>query len=208
MNLEKFKQIVADPKHTKDDLKKLLENAKRKPGEPEYARLVMDELNKRFPNWNRPKQGGKTRNIAVFKGEECTFESAKEGYIWLVEKFISVRPDLFSNPNQDTMYLAVGRGTNYFAGSPQQLFSTNPHLADDKNHYYQLKNGRYANVVLSNSTKFIVLVRFSVVTNMEYSTDWDWRLDNATDLVIDKQKIQKEANEMKKFFESYFQKKS
>jgi hypothetical protein len=41
---------------------------------------------------------------------------------------------------------------------------------------------------------------------MEYSTDWDWRLDNATDLVIDKQKIQKEANEMKKFLKVIFRK--
>lgn len=208
MNFEKFTQIVSDPKHTKDDLKKLLANAKKKPGEPEYARLVMDELNKRFPNWDRPKQGGKTRNIAVFKGEECTFESAKEGYIWLVEKFISVRPDFFSNPSQDTMYLAVGKGANYFAGKPQKLFPQSPHLADDQNNYFRLKNGRYANVNLSNVTKFDVLLRFSAITKVNYLDEWDWIVDSATETLRDKQEIQLRAKqamgELDEFFKEFF----
>jgi len=109
MDIEKFTQMVHDPGKTKDDLKRIMENALRKQA-LDHVDIVRDELDSRFPGWDvvRSRKGGSTPNVAIFRGHERTFDTAKEGYIWLIEKFIAVRPELFNDPSSETLYLALG----------------------------------------------------------------------------------------------------
>ncbi len=89
MDIEKFKCLVTDHRRTKDELQTMLKNAISK-GESEFAYVAKDQLDIRFPGWDsiRSRKGGATPTIAAFRGVEHRFDTAKEAYFWLIEKFI------------------------------------------------------------------------------------------------------------------------
>lgn len=202
MDIQKFTQMVRNPGKTKDDLKRILENARRKQA-LDHVDIVRDELDRQFPGWDvvRSRQGGSTPNVAVFRGYERSFDTAKEGYIWLIEKFIAVRPELFSDPSSETLYLALGKSRNYFGRNPNALFKGSPHLAEIHTNHVHLRNGWFANVNLNNAQKFDILLRFAALTRVEYPTEWEWKVSGATELLADNQRAMVEA---KRLFDELF----
>lgn len=192
MDLDQFIALLRDPKRTRDELLAMLENA-RKRGAREYIAAAMDALDARFPNWKSPKgkKGGATPTRCVFEGKEATFPTAKEGYLWLVERFVAARPSIFETPSKDeTLYVALGRKRNYFAKTATALFKKGtPELADNRNNYARLSNGWYANVNLSNTNKFEILLKFGALVGKRFQRDWDFDVLDPTEGLIDKQKI-------------------
>jgi len=197
MDIEKFTQMVRDSRKTKDELKRILENVRQKQA-LDYVDIVREELDRRFPGWDvvRSRQGGSTRNTAKFRGLEHSFDTAKEGYIWLIEQFIAVRPELFTDPSSETLYLALGKARNYFGKSPEALFKGSPHLADNETNYARLANGWFVNVNINNAQKFEILLRLAALTRAEYPTEWEWKVFGATELLADKQRATTEAKRL------------
>ena len=130
--------------------------------------------------------------------------TAKEGYLWLVERFIAEKRELFVDPSSETLYLALGRSRNYFAKSPSALFKGSLRLADDASNYARLPNGWYANVNLNNAQKFEILFRFAGLTKTEYLVEWDWEVSGATELLANKQHAAIEAQRIRKELEKLF----
>jgi hypothetical protein len=188
MDIEKFRKMVTDPRRTKKDLIRILETARSR-GSEAHAAIAVNQLHQRFPDWDivKYKKGGPTPNWPVFRGERRTFNTAKEGYIWLIERFISERPELFKNPSNETLFVALGKSRNCFGRNPKSLFKGSPHLADNPSNYQRLSNGWYANLNLSNAQKFDIRLRFGALAHLEYPVDWKWEVSGATQLLVNKQ---------------------
>jgi hypothetical protein len=109
-----------------------------------------------------------------FRGIVKTFSTAKEAYIWLIDKFCAAKPAILAN------FLISGHGginrwaRNYFARSRTQLFLASPHLAEDRNLYEPVSAGWLANVNMDNPRKFLVLRRLAALADFTYGSDWTW----------------------------------
>lgn len=178
--------------YSQAELKQTLENCR---GEDEYAREVLQELNGRFPGWDKPKtrRGGGRPTVARFRSKEQEFQTARAAYIWLVERFAQANPTLFTDVRWETTgYVGVGRrrskdgaARNYFASSPEKLFRQTPALADSPSNYHRMTNGWYVNLNLNTRENFEILCRFSSVCGLQHNQDWDWEVLDATDELND-----------------------
>ena len=109
----------------------------------------------------------------------------------MIERFIEVRPTLFTEVSRETLSIAKGHKRNYFGRSPKRMFPSSPHLADDANNYVKLTNGWYANTNLSNREKFDVLCRFAAMARLVHGVDWLWEVDEPSDGL--KEKLERKA---------------
>lgn len=185
MDIERFQRFTQDEKRTKVELQNMLENAKDK-CEEEFARIVKDQLDLKFPGWDQAssRRGGNTPTDVMFRGEKRHFDSAKKGYIWLIERFIAAHPDPFDSVNWETAFVAKGKSRLYFARVPGKMFPKSPHLADDPNNYARLSNGWFANLNLANREKFQLLLKFVAVA--KFSPDeWLWRVEGTAEPDLD-----------------------
>jgi hypothetical protein len=174
-------------------LKQRLVNCRANSKYAEFVPILRNELDARFPGWDRPvsRRGGSRTTVAHFRGIKKHFSTARAGYIWLVEQFAQHNPALFTDVRWDTTgYVAVGlrRGPkgaarNYFARSPQKLFLQTPSLADDSNNFHRIGNGWYVNLNLNTRENFEILSRFAAISKFTHIGDWDWEvLDPTEDL--------------------------
>jgi len=182
MDADRFKQLVNDTRRTCDDIQQMLRNAVKK-GERELAWIAEEALNTRFPGWNKVhhKATGAKPTLACFRSEKKQFPNSKEAYVWLIERLIHAKPDLFETISWETVVVAKGRKRNYFGQNIKSLFHGSPHLANDPNNYARLTNGWYANTNLSNSLKFDILCRFAAIAKLEHETDWSWKVEDPSD---------------------------
>ncbi len=168
--------------------------------EREIAFEIKDVIEERFPETGRSR-GGAAETISRYKGTTKRFSTAKEAYIWLAERFIGVRPEVFTDIKWETTgYVAIGHRRseghairNYFARSPGKLFRESPHLAEDSNNYFQLANGWYANTNLSNAQKFDILCRFGWVVGLKGGSEWDWEVLDPSEQLADRKERTKLA---------------
>ena len=188
MDIEKFTKMVCDPNRSEQELRTIFQNALKKDAR-EHAAIAKAELDRRFAESDavKSRRSGAKPTISYFLDERQRFPTSKAAYLWLIEKFIATKPDVFDNPSKDTIYLALGTTRNYFSRSLEKMFHGAPHLAKDHNNYVRLSNGWYANVNLSNSEKFDILTKFAVIAGMEYKTQWDWKVDDPTESLTEKQ---------------------
>lgn len=208
ISVEKFRARLRS--YSESDLKQTLENCR---GKDEYALKVKEELNERYPGWDRPKtrRGGNRATMARFRGKEQEFDTARAAYIWLVERFAEVNPTLFTDVRWETTgYVGVGRrrgpdgaARNYFAKSPTKLFRKTPTLADSPSNFYRLTNGWYVNLNLNTRENFEILCRFSSVAGLTHNQDWDWEVTDPTEQFNDSRRriqlaaeLQKEIDEL------------
>lgn len=184
MDIDKFKRLVTDHRRTKDELKTMLSNALNK-GEVEFAHIAKNELDIRFPGWTsaRTRRGGATPVIVEFRGSKHRFETAKDAYFWLLEKFTEAHPGTFTTLNWETVFVAKGKRRNYFGRDLEKMFHGSPHLADDQNNYQMLSNGWYANLNLSNDEKFDILCKFAAVGKFDFGREWKWEIEGESDMV-------------------------
>lgn len=180
MEIDRYKQLVNDPRRTQEELKTMLANALAK-GEIDYAGIVEYRLDDVFPGWNdvRTRKGGSTPTVAGFRGVDRHFDTAKEAYCWLIEKFIEAYPTLFESPNWETIFVAAGRQRNYFGRDLKKMFHGSPHLASDPNFYSKLPSGWYVNLNLSNREKLRILCNFAAVAQFKHNVDWRWEVEGA-----------------------------
>ena len=194
MNLDRFEQLVKNPRRTRVELEQLLRNA-IEAGSVEYATLAKEVLDQKFPGRQdvRSRRGGRKPTVARFLDKTREFGTSKEAYVWMVERFAAIRPDVFQEPSSDTLYLAFGKRRNYFAKSPTKLFEGTPELANDANHFARLTNGWFVNLNMSNAQKFDILSRLAAITRLSYLDKWDWEVLDPTDALIDKQRAKIKA---------------
>ena len=187
MNIAKFKTLVNDELKTKASLMTMLKNAETK-GNAEYIFVAREALNRRFPGWGRkPAKSGRATPITVrLRDIEKRFPTAKEAYIWLVDRFSYYDPKLFDPIDWETIFVVKGRDRNYFGRTPQRMFHQSPHLADDRNNYHRLVNGWYVNLNLNNDEKLKILLKFAAVAKLQFDSDWSWKVDETdTDASFD-----------------------
>lgn len=196
MDTELIRKRISNPACTRQELEQMLKDA-LSDNERELAYEIKDVLDERFTDWNAPahSRGGATETIATFRSTAKHFPTAKEAYVWLVNCFIGVKPEVFTNIRWETTgYVAVGQRRNsegairnYFARNPQKLFYKSPWLAENHNNYVRLQNGWYANSNLSNAEKFDILVRFGWVVELKCGHDWDWEVLDPSEGLRDRQ---------------------
>ena len=181
MNTERSRRLLANPASTREELEQLLKEALAA-NERELTFDIRDVIDERFPTVE-PSARGATPTILRFRSTEKRFPTAKEAYVWLIDRFVGTKPDVFTDVRWETTgYVAVGRHRaeegkairNYFARSPEKLFRNSPWLAAEQSNYAQLQNGWYANVNLNNREKFDILCRFGWVVGLKGGQDWDW----------------------------------
>lgn len=176
ISLEEWEKDLRAPDKSQEELRNMLNNAK-KCGFREHAAVALDILNERFPNWNnaRTRKGGATPTTVTFKDDKREFTTAKDAYIWLIEKFITAYPKPFKNVDFEAKFIAKGKAHKclYFARSPERLFYTTTDLVNNPSYYHQLSNGWYANVNLNNGQKYNNLIRFAAVAKLSLD-DWSW----------------------------------
>lgn len=179
MDLERFTKLVSDPARIKADLQQMLKNALAKE-RPDCAAVAKDVLDRRFPGWDKvsSKRGGATPTSVSFRGARQHCPTAKEAYVWLINRFISTYPEPFVNINWETEFVAKGRNRNYFGRSPERMFRGSPHLAEDRNNYERLTNGWYVNLNLNNDQKLEILGKFAAVAKLKFD-DWSWEVSGA-----------------------------
>lgn len=172
VSLDRFRERCAEV--TVNDLIRMHQNAQIK-GAAEFVHVAEEALNRRFPGWNR----GRTRSTPTrvrFGGEEQLLQSAKEAYVWLIEKFVANGPSILGQVDWSTRFVAEGTKRSYFARSSAGLFLASPHLAKDRNNYHELSNGWYAILNLNNEQKFSILCRFAAVVGVEFEKQWYWEV--------------------------------
>lgn len=180
VSIEQFQKRL--PSYSEPELKQTLLNCR---GEDRYEQAVKEELNSRYPGWDKPKtrRGGSRSTIARFGNKEQEFDTARAAYIWLVERFAEANPTLFTDVRWETTgYIGIGRrkgidgaARNYFAKSAENLFRHSPALVDSPSNFHRLTNGWFVNLNLNTHENFEILCRFSSVSGLKHFHDWDWR---------------------------------
>jgi hypothetical protein len=149
-------------------------NAQAK-GANEFVRAAEAELNQRFPGWNRVRTRSTPTKVR-FDQDEQLFDTAKEAYLWLVEKFAAARPSTFQKVDWSTQFVVEGTKRRYFARNPKGLFPAAPQRAEDASLYEKLSNGWFAITNLNNDEKFAILCRLAAVGKMEFERHWYWEI--------------------------------
>lgn len=201
MDIEKFTKMVCDPNRSEQELRTILQNTLKKDAR-EHAAIVKTEIDRRFTEADalKSRRSGAKPTTSSFLNDRQRFPTSKAAYLWLIEKFMAVKPDIFDHPSKNTIFIALGTRRNYFGRSLDKMFHGTPHLAKDHNNYARLSNGWYANVNLSNSEKFDILSRFAAIAAMEYETQWGWNVDDPTESLIEKQTA---AVQAKRFLDEF-----
>ena len=202
MDVERTRKLLANPASTRQELEQLLKQALAA-NQRELAFDIKDAIEERFPVAAAVNRGA-TETMATFGPDARRFATAKEAYIWLVERFIGVKPEVFTDIRRETTgYVALGRRKkegksirNYFARSPQALFRNTPRLAEDHNNSVQLQNGWFANTNLNNREKFEALVRFGWLVGLRCGKDWDWEVLDPSDALRESKQRMAIADEL------------
>lgn len=176
MDIERFQAQLDSPRHSQADLVTMRENVLRRNanGHRHAAEVTLD---RRFPGWRtvKSRRGGAKATHVEFQGRKEHFDSEKDAYVWLLERFIQHYPKPFVELDRETLYLAKGQRKLYFAKSLQRLFGEDgQHLAADPNMWCRLSNGWYAKLVLSELQKVALLTKFSTLARLRFGADWDW----------------------------------
>lgn len=176
MDLVRFQTLLDQPEHSKADLVTMRDNALRQ-NALEHVHAAEETLERRFPGWRevRSRRGGSKATDVEFMGRMEHFDTEKEAYVWLVERFIQHYPKPFVELDWETAFVVKGLRALYFARSLKRLFGEQgQHMAADSNKSCRLNNGWYAKLVLSERQKVLLLMKFAAVAGLRFGIDWDW----------------------------------
>jgi hypothetical protein len=173
MNIERVKTNAMDPSLTREDLEQMLRNARER-NNIEAAKVINDELHKRFPARARDG-GGKTPTEVTCGGRTEHFDSGKDGYLWLVEQFRQIHPSLLTEFIEFTRVHASSKEGRRFAKDPNDLFPQNSTRRGDRRYFDRLTGGWYADINISHDDKFAILMTLAHICQLHYGTDWDFK---------------------------------
>jgi hypothetical protein len=103
----------------------------------------------------------------MFRGERKELPSEQDAYVWLIEKFLRLKPGLFTDPKSASYVCKGARGADHFATSPSNL-----------NQPTRLANGWWAELCLSNDQKVRILDDVVQYTGLKRGRDWEWQAEN------------------------------
>lgn len=187
MDTERIRKLKDNPAVSRLELEKLF-NQTLSGNDRALAFEIREVIDERFGIEPADPEEHKAAS-ASFRSIKRSFHHAKDAYLWLVENFIELRPEIFTEPALDTTGLiALGRARNsegkpfrnYFARSPQGLFRSSPELAEQSDKYAQLRNNWYANINLNNVEKFDLLNKFGNQLSLVHGKDWSFLVENPT----------------------------
>lgn len=116
-------------------------------------------------------------NVA-FKGEERFFNESKDGYIWMIGKFLEGHCDeIRREPNWSFIVRRTDKRA-YIGESRNELYSETPELS---NHSVPIGRGLFLATNVSNDVKVGVLARMAKVADLAWPKDWSWD-DKKTDV--------------------------
>ncbi|SFM54142.1 hypothetical protein [Nitrosomonas communis] len=147
----------------------------------DFADEIADILDERYPNWNvscisklSSMQNDQLTINVTFADQSKSFPSAKQAYIWLVEKILNNKPDKdIDDYVLNSMFIRGSHGARYLARNPAELFPRDPNRAKDSNCYHKLSNGWFLNTNLSNKQKRDKLLNLTAVYEA-YDSNWTW----------------------------------
>jgi hypothetical protein len=170
MDIERFQRLLLDPSRSKQDLMKMREHAIDK-NAIAHIRAAENALDERFPGWGvvRTHGGGREPTYVEFNGQKVLCDSAKDGYIWLVERFLLNYPDLLE---KDWSIFNRKQGV-FFSRSLQELFKDYTSEVLPSMHS-RLLNGWHAKTNISNAQKLDSLIHLSALAGLTMGKDWDW----------------------------------
>jgi hypothetical protein len=194
MNLERIEAIARNPARTRDELEQMKSNAFGK-GDAVVAKLINDVILQRFPIVAKAG-GGKTRTRATFRGRAEEFQSGKDAYLWLVERFHHAFPDALERYN--SLHRSGGKGnvSSRFARTPAQLFPLGSKRAGDSKFYSPLSGEWFADTNINHDDKFAALLKLSYVCKVQYPLDWEFSPVGSTDALRKHQDAVIRAEEM------------
>lgn len=112
--------------------------------------------------------GGKATLTRVsFRGSKRNFHTAKEAYVWILDKFVAEKPDI-------PQAIHAGNKRPHFARSVAELFPDRPDLAETRTFYEKIAGGWFADVNISNETKRELIIELASVGGFERGIDWTW----------------------------------
>lgn len=194
--MNKFEEIARNPKTSKEDLKRMRQNALQK-GQREFAAVAEEILSERFPDWQRTRQSsGRTPTTAYLRGEARHFDTGKDAYIWLVQQFQALSPGLLEE-NQKLQLAFKNIPGRHFARHPGHLFK-NPEAAFSSGSVEKVSEGWYANTVLNHESKFRILLGLSALCDLDYPGDWDFRVTGGTSSLAERQRTAEEVERLLK----------
>ena len=155
-------------------------------GQRELAWDIQDVIDDRFAQTTVeiPEPTGEV--VATFGPAKKTFRCAVDAYLWLLERFLEVRPTILSESPDLIKSLVPQPGSsprNYrFACTRSEPFQKSPHLTNG--HSSELKNGWFANTNLNNVQKFGALERLGWAIGLEHNKDWSFSVPNPSDALL------------------------
>lgn len=117
-----------------------------------------------------------TPSRARFRGEERDFDSAKDAYVFLVDRFLRANPELLDFPYSDELAITLSSVRKQFARDVDSLFEKSQHLALDPNNYTQVASGWFANLNTKNEQKVANIYALSALGRFKLGEDWSWDL--------------------------------
>jgi hypothetical protein len=124
---------------------------------------------------NRAKENKRGRKITVthFRDEKKTHDTAKDGYVWMLNQFIAAHPALVTYTD-----ITETRDRRYIAAWWEDLFLRSRHLAYISGGWQKLENGWCA-ITNLNAREMVDLLRiFGYTCGL---TDWDFEVLDATE---------------------------
>jgi hypothetical protein len=151
-----------------------------KPTDADIATFLAD-FDATVDETSRPKRAkgnrrGRKTSVTHFRGQKKTYDTAKDGYVWMVNQFIVAHPALVTYAQ-----VTETRDRHYIAASREDLFLRSRHLADISGTWQQLENGRYAITNLSAREMVDLLRSFGDACGLKFGIDWDFEVFDATE---------------------------
>jgi hypothetical protein len=177
MDLERFKAVASDPKRTLAELAQMKVNALAKNNWE--AVEILDQVMAGRPSVKATGKVGRTPTQASFKGEKRDFDSAKEAYLWLVERFRGTSAGLLERYVDDYSRVNRSRGLR-FATASEKLFPPGSSRVGNPQFVHNFGDGWFADVNISNDDKYAALLMLSSLSGIS-EPEWQFQPSIASD---------------------------
>jgi hypothetical protein len=178
MDLSAFERRLRDPRMSRNDLETMQRNAAAN-GQLEHAELARRVLQERFPR-SPNRSGGGTPTVARFLKDEQSFETGKAAYLWLVDRFLSYRPDVLDEYLKRKALSVTSPEGRRFGRNAKELFPAGSSRAGDTKYFSLIGSGWYVDTNLNHDDKFAALLQLASICQLSYPQDWDFRVSGGT----------------------------
>ena len=129
------------------------------------------------------------RFTAAFKARREDFDSGKDAYLWLVERFRDYRPIVLAAYQALPQQSGSSTRGSRFARAASGLFPEGSTRAGNTAYFAELSGGWFADTNISHMDKFTALMKLSHICGLEYSSDWEFRPTRGTKELADHQAV-------------------